>query len=140
MSAGKSEILIKTPINISSACTIQNFCGPLQQCTSAEYFLVAFIVCTWCSGAACRLHTLHSAPPVGGPNPDIDVQFRRLALKSPPLGLKWGRWAKKLGCASNPPVCRLLVWEDWMRTQVFSPTYPTWALVGGTSRPAGETV
>ena len=22
----------------------------------------------------------------------------------------------------------------------FSPTYPTWALVGGTSRPAGETV
>ena len=27
-----------------------------------------------------------------------------------------------------------------MRTQVFSPTYPTWALVGGTSRPAGETV
>ena len=73
MSAGKSEILIKTPINISSACTIQNFCGPLQQCTSAEYFLVAFIVCTWCSGAACRLHTLHSAPPLGGPNPDIDV-------------------------------------------------------------------
>ena len=27
-----------------------------------------------------------------------------------------------------------------MRTRVFSPTYPTWALVGGTSRPAGETV
>ena len=27
-----------------------------------------------------------------------------------------------------------------MRTLVFSPTYPTWAIVGGTSRPAGETV
>ena len=27
-----------------------------------------------------------------------------------------------------------------MRIRVFSPTYPTWALVGGTSRPAGETV
>ena len=27
-----------------------------------------------------------------------------------------------------------------MRTRVFSLTYPTWALVGGTSRPAGETV
>ena len=27
-----------------------------------------------------------------------------------------------------------------MRTRVFSPTYPTWALVRGTSRPAGETV
>ena len=27
-----------------------------------------------------------------------------------------------------------------MRTQVFSPTYPTWALVGGTLRPAGETI
>ena len=24
--------------------------------------------------------------------------------------------------------------------RVFSPTYPTWDLVGGTSRPAGETV
>ena len=68
------------------------------------------------------------------------IQFRRLALKSPPLGPKWGRWVKKLGCASDPPVCSLLVWEDRMRTRVFSPTYPTWALVGGTSRPAGETV
>ena len=68
------------------------------------------------------------------------LQFRRLALKSPPLGPKWARWAKKLWCASDPPVCSLLVWEDRMRTQVFSPTYPTWALVGGTSRPAGETV
>ena len=27
-----------------------------------------------------------------------------------------------------------------MRTQVFSPTYTTWARVRGTSRPAGETV
>ena len=27
-----------------------------------------------------------------------------------------------------------------MRTRVFSPTCPTWALVGWTSRPAGETV
>ena len=27
-----------------------------------------------------------------------------------------------------------------MRTRVFLPTYPTWALVGGTSRPTGETV
>ena len=54
----------------------------------------------------------------------VVVQFRRLALKS----------------ASDPPIladCRL---EDRMRTRVFSPTYPTWALVGGTSRPAGETV
>ena len=42
-------------------------------------------------------------------------------LEVPPLGPKWGRWAKKLGCAD----CRL---EDSMRTQVFSPTYPTWAL------------
>ena len=68
------------------------------------------------------------------------IQFRRLALKSPPLGPKWGRWAKKLRCASDPPIpadCRL---EDWIRTRVFSPTYPTRALVGGTSRPAGETV
>ena len=68
------------------------------------------------------------------------IQFLRLALKSPPLGPKWDRWAKKLGCASDPPIpadCRL---EDRMRTRVFSPTYPTWALVGGTSRPAGETV
>ena len=68
------------------------------------------------------------------------LQFRRLALKSPPLGPKWDRWAKKLGCASHPPIpadCRL---EDRMRTRVFSPTYPTWALVRGTSRPAGETV
>ena len=65
------------------------------------------------------------------------IKFRRLALKSPPLGPKWGMWAKKLGCASNPPVCSLLVWEDQM---VFLPTYPTWALVGGTSRPAGETL
>ena len=72
-----------------------------------------------------------------GPYVSIDiisfytVQFRRLALKSTPLGPKWDRWAKKLGCASNPPipaVCRL---EDWMRTRVFSPTYPTWAQVGG---------
>ena len=61
---------------------------------------------------------------------NIVIQFRRLALKSPPLGPKWGRWAKKLGCASNPPVCSLLVWEDQMRNRVFSPTYPTWALVG----------
>ena len=39
---------------------------------------------------------------------------------------KWGRWAKKLWCASDPPIpadCRL---EDRMRTRVFSPTYPTW--------------
>ena len=41
-----------------------------------------------------------------------NLQFRRLALKSPPLGPKWGRWVKKLRCASNPPVCSLLVWED----------------------------
>ena len=27
-----------------------------------------------------------------------------------------------------------------MRAQVFSSTHPTWAPVGGTSRPAGETV
>ena len=70
----------------------------------------------------------------------LAIQFRRLALKSPPLGPKWGRWAKKLGCASDPPKpadCRL---EDRMRTRVFSSTYPNWALVGGTSRPAGETV
>ena len=26
----------------------------------------------------------------------VNVQFRRLALKSPPLGPKWGRWVKKL--------------------------------------------
>ena len=68
-----------------------------------------------------------------------NIQFRQLALKSPPLP-KWDRWAKKLGCASDPPIpadCRLV---DRMRIQVFSPTYPTWALVGGTSRPAGETV
>ena len=61
-------------------------------------------------------------------------------LEVPPLGPKWGRWAKKLGCASDPPIpadCRL---EDQMRTRVLSPPYPTWALVGGTSRPAGETV
>ena len=70
----------------------------------------------------------------------ICLQFRRLALKSPPLGPKWGRWAKKLGYASDPPVCSLLVGEDRMRIQVFSPTYPTWVLVGGTSRPAGKTV
>ena len=61
------------------------------------------------------------------------LQFRRLALKSPPppLGPKWDRWAKKLGCASVPPIladCRL---EDRMCTRVFSPTYPTWALVEG---------
>ena len=37
------------------------------------------------------------------------LQFRRLALKSPPLGPKWDRWAKNLGCASDPPVCSLLV-------------------------------
>ena len=70
----------------------------------------------------------------------LTIQFRRLALKSPPLGPKWDRWAKKLGCASDPPIpadCRL---EDRMRTRVFSSTYPNWALVGGTSRPAGETV
>ena len=49
------------------------------------------------------------------------IQFRQLALKSPPpLEPKWDRWAKK----PTP----------------LSPTYPTWALVGGTSRPAGETV
>ena len=36
------------------------------------------------------------------------LQFRRLALKSPPLGPKWDRWAKKIGCASDPPVCSLL--------------------------------
>ena len=45
----------------------------------------------------------------------MDIQFRRLALKSPPLGPKWGRWVKKLGCTSDPPVCSLLVWEDRMR-------------------------
>ena len=59
-----------------------------------------------------------------------NIQFRQLALKSPPLP-KWDRWAKKLGCASDPPIpedCRLV---DRMRIQVFSPTYPTWALVGG---------
>ena len=39
------------------------------------------------------------------------IQFRRLALKSLPLGPKWGGWAKKLGCASNPPVGSLLVWD-----------------------------
>ena len=27
------------------------------------------------------------------------IQFRQLALKSPSLGPKWDRWAKKLGCA-----------------------------------------
>ena len=42
------------------------------------------------------------------------IQFRQLALKSPPLGPKWGRWARKLGCASDPPVCSLLAWEDWI--------------------------
>ena len=61
-------------------------------------------------------------------------------LKVPPLGPKWDRWAKKLGCASDPPVCSLLVWVDRMRTRIFSPTYPTRALVGGTSRSAGDTV
>ena len=30
--------------------------------------------------------------------------------------------------------------DCWMRARVFSHTYPTYALVGGTSRPAGETV
>ena len=29
------------------------------------------------------------------------IQFRRLVLKSPPLGRKWGKCAKKLGCASS---------------------------------------
>ena len=70
----------------------------------------------------------------------MGIQFRRLVLKSLPLGPKWDRWAKKLGCASDSPIqadCRL---EDWIRTRVFLPTYPTWALVEGTSRPAGETV
>ena len=36
--------------------------------------------------------------------PTCILQFRRLALKSPPLGPKWDRWAKKLGCASDPPI------------------------------------
>ena len=47
------------------------------------------------------------------------IQFRQLALKSPPLGPKWGRWAKKLGCTSDHPVCSLLVLEDRMRSRVF---------------------
>ena len=47
---------------------------------------------------------------------------------------------KKTRVPSDSPIpadCRL---EDRLRTRAFSPTYPTWALVGGTSRPAGETV
>ena len=40
-------------------------------------------------------------------------------LRQDPIPSKWGRRAKILGCASDPPVCSLLVWEDWMRTQVF---------------------
>ena len=39
-----------------------------------------------------------------GNNQNLSIQFRWLALKSPPLGPKWGRWAKKLGCAPDPPI------------------------------------
>ena len=52
-------------------------------------------------------------------------------LEVPPLGPKWDRWAKKIRCASDPPIPADSRLEDWMRTRVFSPTYPTWALVGG---------
>ena len=52
-------------------------------------------------------------------------------LEVPHLGPKWGKWVKKLGCASNPPVCRLLVWEDWMRTRVFFAHLPHLGPSGG---------
>ena len=71
------------------------------------------------------------------------IQFRRLVLKSPPLGHKWGKCAKKLGCtSSHTSSLQSLqsVAAGRMRTRVFSHTYPTYALVGGTSRPSGETV
>ena len=48
------------------------------------------------------------------------LQFRRLALKSPHLGPSGVDGQKKLGCASDPPVCSLLLWENRMRTLVFS--------------------
>ena len=67
----------------------------------------------------CLKMTAFRQPSPSSSRYQYTVQFRRLALKSPPLGPKWGRWAKKLGCASDPPVCSLLVWEDRMRTRVF---------------------
>ena len=67
------------------------------------------------------------------------IQFRRLVLKSP----WWGKCAKKLGCASSR-ISSLQslqsVAAGRMRIRVFLHTYPTYARVGGTSRPAGETV
>ena len=43
-------------------------------------------------------------------------------LEVPPLVPKWDRWAKKLGCSSDPPIpadCRL---EDRMRMFFCPPT------------------
>ena len=71
------------------------------------------------------------------------IQFRRLVLKSPPLGCKWGKCATKLGCASSHTSSLhslQSVAAGRMRTRVFLHTYPTYALVWGASRPAGETV
>ena len=40
-------------------------------------------------------------------------------LEVPPLGPKWDRWAKKIRCASDPPIPADFRLEDWMRTRVF---------------------
>ena len=56
---------------------------------------------------------------------DIYNTVSPAGLEVPHTRAQVGYVGEKLGCASNPPVCSLLVWEDRMRT------YPTWALVRG---------
>ena len=68
------------------------------------------------------------------------IQFRQLALKSPPLGPRRGRWVKKTRVRIQSSSLQSAGMGGSDAHQVFLPTYPTWALVGGTSRPVGETV
>ena len=47
---------------------------------------------------------------------------------------------KNLGAHPILPYQQTADWRIGCEPEFFSPTYPTWALVVGTSRPAGETV
>ena len=53
-----------------------------------------------------------------GNNQNLSIQFRWLALKSPPLGPKWDRWAKKL------PYQQTADWRIGCAPKFFRPPTP----------------
>ena len=124
----EGKIYLSIPENIWKLALLQSIYGSLK----TTFYLFTFAVYLCIVAAPCRRQKYKEYNFYQECyNSCLQNTVSPAGLEVPPLGPKWDRWAKKLGCASDPPIpadCRL---EDRMRTRIFSPPYPTWALVGG---------